>query len=168
MKERFFRLFPALLVALCATGFMQAYPTGTPPPSDEMPRPETLTGRLEVVPKEANPGDTLKVVGEGCAWQVPVRFELLAPELVAQGSIESKEGGGFEANVAIPSTVKAGRATLRTSCGASHGGSSTSEATIIITRPRFSITGVNLIFGFGVALVVAGIGIGIRRSSSPK
>lgn len=155
-KLLLFALAPAFGLALALVpSIASAQPLSPPAGATE--------GELEVSPLRVAPGDTVTVSGDGCGLQVPVEFKLYAPELISTGKIESSDTGFFSADIEIPTEVIAGRAWLVAECLDIDGEPLVLERTIVVTRPAIAITGVNLMFGGGTALIVGGLGIMLRR-----
>lgn len=157
----------ATLVALAmlftaAPVYAQTEIRESPDPINTLP---TTPGEpfLQVEPRRADAGQTIEVTGYGCAPEATVSFVLRAPDPISDDEIQAGPEGEFGADLRIPGDANPGRAWLRASCRQVDRTTLSLEETLVIARPSFYLSWVNIIFGGGVGLVVAGLGILLFR-----
>jgi hypothetical protein len=163
------RLANALGSALGAGGLLVAValPAGAAPP----PPPDgSLPGTLQVSPREVRPGDVVRVTGGGCRAGDRVDLTLFTPAAQPVRSLPAAGGGAFRASLRVPADAQPGRVWVRASCPGADDRSHVMDATLAVRSPGVVITGVNLLFGAGAALAVAGFGLAGRRrpARSPR
>jgi hypothetical protein len=117
---------------------------------------------------ELRAGEELTVAGFGCASGNQVRFDLYDPELSSSAETVAKADGTFAQSIRIPTTAQVGRTWLQATCLTADSQPRVMEAVLLIDRPRFVVTGVNVAFGLGTTLVVFGLGLLILRDPSRR
>lgn len=140
----------AVILALYPSAALAA-----PPPPD----PKAQIGDLMVDPRELKAGDEVKVAGSGCTSRNQVQFELYSPKLRSTVAATAKSDGTFAQTIRFPSTTNVGRTWLRATCLTPDSNQRVMEAVLLVSRPDFLITGINLAFGVGSALVIFGLGV---------
>lgn len=118
---------------------------------------------VSVEPRRVDAGDEITVTGHGCAPETAVSFLLRAPDPISSDEIQAGPDGEFGADLRIPGDANPGRAWLRASCRRLDRTTLTLEETLVIVRASFYLSWVNITFGGGVGLVVAGLGILLFR-----
>jgi hypothetical protein len=108
-------------------------------------------------------GEAVTVHGEGCAEGAEVRFELYDPNLHSSVSSTAQADGTFTELIQVPTTAPIGRTWLRASCETPDSQLSVREAVLLVTRPTFVVTWMNVLFGLGATLVTAGFGFAVLR-----
>jgi hypothetical protein len=103
------------------------------------------------------------VSGHGCAGGESVRFELYDPDPDSSVSTVANNNGTFAQLIRVPAGAHVGRAWLRASCRTPESGERILQAPLSIAQPPFVITWTNVLFGFGVSLMVAGFLLALRR-----
>ena len=144
-----------------------ALPAGAAPPP---PPAGSLAGPLDVSPLEVRPGEVVRVAGDGCRAGDRVDLALFTPAAQPVRSLPAAGGGVFRASLRVPADAEPGRVWIRASCPAADDRSRVLDATLAVRSPEVVITGVNLLFGAGAALAVAGFGLAGRRrpARSPR
>jgi len=149
-------LLTGVLVALSAPAVWAEPPA---PPAG------AITGTLDAYPKEPYLGTAVGLSGKGCRPNSTVRLDFFDPGLRSSARAEAGGDGSFVDTVDIPSDASAGRAWARATCDDPGGGQRILDATLVVVRPRIVIAWINVLFGAGVALVVAGSGLLLRRGT---
>jgi hypothetical protein len=150
------------ILALLLIGVWASAATAQPAGGPEDPQ------ELIAEPREVRAGDDITVSGEGCAPGNQVKFELYDPDLHSSATGLAQGDGSFVQSVNLPTTTKVGRSWLRATCLTPESEQRVMEAVILVNRPEFVITWVNVIFGLGTAFVVAGIGLAMLRQSDSR
>jgi hypothetical protein len=132
-----------------------------PIPSSAQPAVDSSTSMetLSATPTELKAGEDVAVAGSGCAPENQVRFELYDPQLSSATQTFSGTDGAFMLTVHIPASAKIGRNWLRASCLSVDAKPRIMEAVLLVKRPQFEITRINLFLGLGTALMFFGIGL---------
>lgn len=154
-----------LLFLALAFGSIWTSTTAAQPAGDTS---DSAVDELTAVPRELRAGDDVTVSGSGCAAGNQVLFELYDPDLHSSASGVAQGDGTFVQSVNLPSTTKVGRSWLRASCLTPESEQKVMEAVILVNRPQFVVTWVNVIFGIGTAFVTAGIGLAMLRQSDGR
>jgi hypothetical protein len=142
------RILFALPVLLLFVGAAHAAPP-KPPETTELPRLTASRDRLRA-------GEKVTVTGYGCTGGDVVRFELYNPQLASSASAVTDSDGSFVQLINVPTSAQVGRAWLRASCSTPESRERILQAVLLITRPPFLITWVNVFFGLGTSLMVGG------------
>lgn len=153
-----------LLLVLALIGLSASAATAQP----VGPTGETAVEELTAVPRDVRAGEDVTVSGSGCDPGNQVLFELYDPDLNSSANGVAQGDGTFVQSVNLPSTTKVGRSWLRASCLTPESEQRVMEAVILVRRPEFVVTWVNVIFGIGTAFVTAGIGLAMLRQSDSR
>jgi hypothetical protein len=153
-----------ILLLVVAVVLVSAPALAAPPPLN----PQDETGELLVSPPEVRAGEAASVVGEGCAPGNQVQFDFYNPKLSSSAQASAKGDGTFVLAVGFPANSKIGRTWLRATCLTSASHQRVMQAVVLVSRPKFVITGVNLAFGAGTLLVVLGLGLLALRSPAKR
>lgn len=129
------------------------------------PGPQAEIGNLVVAPAELKAGAAVTVVGTGCAPGNQVRFEVYNPDLSSSADGTAKSDGTFSQAIRFAPSSNVGRTWLRATCLTSDSRQRVMQAVLLVSRPDFLVTGVNLAFGAGSTMVVFGLGLLVLRGS---
>jgi hypothetical protein len=108
-------------------------------------------------------GEEVLVTGDGCAGGDQVRFELYDPQLDSSASTVANTDGTFVQRIRVPTSAQVGRAWLRASCRTPESSEKILQAVLLISRPAFVITWINVLFGVGTFLMVWGLLLALLR-----
>lgn len=128
--------------------------------------PAESTGNLQpltVSPEQLAAGETVTVSGAGCAAGNRVQLDLYNPERMEPAIVPANGAGSFQQIVKIPASSKVGRAWIRATCMGPDSEPQVMQATLLVSRPEFVITGTNIVFGVGTSLFVIGLGMLVLR-----
>lgn len=113
-------------------------------------------------------GETITVTGYGCTGGDEVRFELFDPLPASSTFAVAQSDGTFVQLINVPTSAQVGRAWLRASCSTPESQERILQAVLLITRPAFLITWVNVFFGLGTSLIVGGFLVVFLRGQSGR
>jgi hypothetical protein len=150
------------LVALMVLMLSVALPRAAhaaPPAPDPLAKVEALS----VSPDRVNPGQVLRITGRGCRPGRPVEVTVFRPDPEHAGSVVAGMAGLFAASVRLPKDAQPGRVWIRATCPGADGHPRVLDATVAVVAPLLVVTWVNVLFGLGTALAVAGFGLAGRR-----
>lgn len=128
--------------------------------------PPDPTGDLQpltVSSQRLRAGESVTVSGDGCAPGNQVRLDVFNPDRLEPATIPANSAGGFEQVVEIPASSKVGRAWIRATCLSPDAEQRVMQATVLLSRPEFVITPINVIFGLGTSIFVLGLGLLVLR-----
>lgn len=118
---------------------------------------------LTVSSQQLRAGQSVTVSGAGCAPGNQVQLDVFNPDRLEPATIPANSAGGFEQVVQMPASSKVGRAWIRATCLTPDAEQRVMQATVLLTRPEFVITPINVIFGLGTAIFVLGLGLLVLR-----
>jgi hypothetical protein len=142
-------------------GLVLAPATALAKPPD--PGPGTYTETLSVTPLKLRAGEKIQVSGRGCQPGEPVDLALFSPAKQTVGTLVAGMAGIFGATVRLPADTQPGRVWVRATCTGADKRPWVMDATLAVGKAPVKITPVNVLFGLGAALAVAGFGVLARR-----
>ena len=151
---------PAVALAVVVGAVASGRPAAAEPPA---PDPGATVEVLTVSPLTVHAGEVVKVAGRGCEPGKRVDISVFSPNPQPAGSLVAGVAGLFGASLRLPADAEPGRLWIRASCPGANDRPWVMEATLAVRSPAVVITWVNLLFGLGATLAVAGFGLAGRR-----